>query len=222
MKPIILLTLVSFFLFNCSNSKDIETGEVKTFNILRDALKESNSNTVNIDVKKIFTRKQIDKANIPILFIELSNGRNATLTKYPGEGVGVTWLSRDGATLTFNNGILFASRGMGDDIMGVSQTMPHWSRIKNEYNFTRKLSYLQLDNKVKVRQFSCIIKKEAVNQKIEIFGHFFKTALFKESCYNNSMVIDNFYYVDRSHTVRRSKQYHSDTLGYITVERLDK
>ena len=81
-------------------------------------------------------------------------------SKYPGEGVGVTWLSRDGATLTFNNGILFASRGMGDDIMGGSQSVPHWSRIKNEYNFTRKLSYLQLDNKVKVRQFSCIIKKK--------------------------------------------------------------
>ena len=130
MKPIILLTLVSFFLFNCSNSKDIETGEVKTLNILRGAFKDLNSNTISVDVRKIFTRQQIDKANIPILFIELENEKNATLTQYPGEGVGVTWLSRDGATLTFINGVLIASRGMGDDIMGGSSLMPHWSEKK--------------------------------------------------------------------------------------------
>ena len=49
------------FLFNCSNSKDIETGEVKTFNILRDALKESNSNTVNIDVKRYLPESKLIK-----------------------------------------------------------------------------------------------------------------------------------------------------------------
>ena len=85
-----------------------------------------------IDARNLINRKQIDAANIPVLFVELASGQNGTLTPYPGQGVGQTWLGADGATITLERGILKASRGMGDDLMGSSSSMPPWSKINKK------------------------------------------------------------------------------------------
>ena len=38
---------------------------------------------------------------------------------------------------------------------------------------------------------------------------------------NPNTKFSNVYYVDKLGVVRRSKQYHSDTLGYIITERIE-
>ena len=72
--------------------------EIKTFNFIKDAIKQQNHKKVFLDSRKILNRKQIDEAKIPILFVELNTGQNGTLTQYPGQGIGQTWLGADSAT----------------------------------------------------------------------------------------------------------------------------
>ena len=89
-----------------------------------------------IDARYLLSREQVDAAKTPVLFVELASGQNGTLTPYPGQGFGQTWLGADGATITLERGILKASRGMGDDLMGSSVSIPPWSKI---YKKTIKL-----------------------------------------------------------------------------------
>ena len=108
------------------------------------------------DARNLLNRKQIDAADIPVLFVELETGQNGTLTLYPGQGFGQTWLGADGATITLEGGVEF------------------------------------------------------------------KVTKFTEKCISNDFEIINSYYLDNKQIIRQSNQYHSKTLGYILIQRLDQ
>ena len=112
---------------SCSNAPEMKTGEIQNLQLLKKAFDSSNNDNQFVDARDLINREEIDAANIPVLFVELASGQNGTLTPYPGQGVGQTWLGADGATITLERGVLKASRGMGDDLMGSSSSMPSWS-----------------------------------------------------------------------------------------------
>lgn len=208
---------------SCSNTTDMETGEIRTLKLIKDAFDSSNTPKRFIDARNLINREQIDAANIPVLFVELASGQNGTLTPYPGQGVGQTWLGADGATITLEKGILKASRGMGDDLMGSISSMPPWSKIgKKTENYSRELSHITGNNKISKGLFSCDIKKINSEDLIEIWDINFKVDKLEERCFNGNFKFKNIYHVDSQGTVRRSTQYHSETLGFILLERLDR
>ena len=215
------ITLI-VILASCSNAPETETGEIRTLKLIKDAFDGSTKPTQFTDARKLINRKQIDAANIPVLFVELASGQNGTLTLYPGQGVGQTWLGADGATITLEKGILKASRGMGDDLMGSSSSMPPWSNINNKIEmYSRELNHIKGNNKMSRLVFSCNIEKSSSYKQIEIWDINFKVTKFEEQCSNNSLTFKNVYQVDTKGIVRKSLQYHSQTLGSIKIERLD-
>ena len=210
-------------LASCSNAPETETGEIRTLQLLKKAFDSSNKSKRFMDARNLINREQIDAASIPVLFVELNSGQNGTLTPYPGQGDGQTWLGADGATVTLEKGVLKASRGMGDDLMGSSSSMPYWSNINKEtQNYRRELAHITGNNKISKRVFSCDIEQISSKEQIEIWDTNFEVANFEEQCFNSSLTFKNTYQVDAQGIVRRSLQYHSDTLGYITIERLDR
>lgn len=223
MIKLIVKFLSIFTLVACSNAPEFETGEIKTFQVLRDAIFKSNSTQVFMDARTLLSRDQVDAAKVAVLFVELNSGQNGTLTPYPGQGVAQTWLGADGATITLDQGILKASRGMGDDLMGASSSMPKWLKL-NRFNkqYSRKLNYLSGDNKIRSIVFKCEIKKMDKTEVIKIWQVPFHVTKYNESCFQNGKKINNTYYLDNREIVRRSIQYHSETIGYILIERLDR
>lgn len=215
------LVLISV-LTSCSNTPELETGEIRTLNLLKQALQQSDKPKQFIDARLVLSRQQIDAAKIPILFVELESGQNGTLTPYPGEGVGQTWLGSDGAIITTDRGILKASRGMGSDLMGSSSSMPLWSKIISKETYIRKVSYITGNNKFYTRIFNCKIRKNNQTELIEIWNVEFRVKKFRANCATNGFETENTFFVDTQNVVRRSKQYHSDAIGYITTERLDR
>lgn len=214
---------VVIIIASCSNTTDMETGEIRTLQLLKKAFDSSNKPKQFIDVRNLISREQIDVINTPILFVELTSGQNGTLTPYPGQGVGQTWLGADGATITTEKGILKASRGMGDDLMGSFSFMPPWSKINYKTEtYSRELAHITGTNKISKRVFNCDIKKISSEEQIEIWDISFKVAKFEEQCSNSSLTFKNTYQVDTQGIVRRSTQYHSETLGSILIERLDR
>ena len=142
------LTLVLMFA-SCSNVPEMETGEIQTLQLLKKAFDSSNKPKRFLDSKTLLNRKRIDEINTPLLFVELPSGQNGTLVPYPGKGVGQTWLAADGATITTDNGILKASRGMGDDLMGSSSSMPFWLNLDDETQaYSRILKHITGNNKI--------------------------------------------------------------------------
>ena len=223
MNRFLLISVVISLLVSCSNTPDLETGEIKTLALVKQAFQQSNKPKRFIDARLLLNRKQIDKAKVPVLFVELPSGQNGTLTPYPGRGVGQTWLAADGATITMDRGVLKASRGMGNDLMGSASSMPSWFLInKKTETYRRELGYINGDNKIFAEVFSCDIEKINSGEFIKIWGIIFKVAQFEEQCLNSSLKFTNTYHVDTQGIVRRSSQYHSDTLGSVTMERLDR
>ena len=213
----------AFILASCSNTPDMETGEIRTLQLIKKSFDSSNKPKQFLDARNLISRKQIDAANVPVLFVQLRSGQNGTLTPYPGEGVGQTWLGADGATITLERGILKASRGMGDDLMGSSSLMPNWSKInKKTQPYSRELNHITGNNKISKRVFRCSIEKTSTEEHIEIWDVNFKVDTFEENCSDGSFKFKNTYQVDTQGIVRRSTQYHSDTLGSILLERLAK
>ena len=211
------LTLIS-----CTNTPELETGEIKTLALLGQAFEHLNKPKRFIDARFLLTREKVDEAKVAVLFVELPSGQNGTLTPYPGQGIGQTWLGADGATITLDRGILKASRGMGDDLMGSTSSMPSWSNINNIQIYSRELIHITGDNKISKRIFSCNLQKTSGAEIIEIWDMDFKVSKFEEQCLNSSLEFKNTYQVDAQGIIRRSSQYHSDTLGFITIERLDR
>ena len=210
-------------LASCSNTSDMETGEIRTLRLLKNTLYESNKPKKFIDARNLINREQIDAANIPILFVELASGQNGTLTLYPDQGVGQTWLGADGATITLERGVLKASRGMGDDLMGSFSSMPPWSKInKKTENYSRELAHITGNNKISKRVFNCDIERTNSVELIKIWDINFKVDKFEERCSDGIFTFKNTYHVDTKTIVRRSSQYHSETLGFILIERLDR
>ena len=209
---------------SCSNTPDLETGEIKTLSLLKEAFLQSNQPKQFIDARVLLTRKQIDDAKTPVLFVQLPTGQNGTLVPYPGQGIGQTWLGADGATITLDRGILKASRGMGDDLMGSFSSMPAWSDIKQKVlTYGRVYSHITGNNQISKSIFECEIRKTSNKEKIiEIWEIKFTVVSFEENCRNNELKIKNTFQVDNKGIVRRSSQYHSATIGLILIARLDR
>jgi len=201
----------------------METGEIRTLQLLKQTFDKSKKSKRFVDARNLLTREQIDAAKMPVLFVELASGQNGTLTPYPGQGIGQTWLGIDGATITMEQGVLKASRGMGDDLMGSSSSMPQWSKIKhNTKAYSRETRHINGDNKIFTNFFDCNIQKTKTNEIIKIWKVEFRVAKFEETCSHQGLEIKNTYYIDNREIVRRSQQYHGSTIGYIFTERLDR
>ena len=218
-----IIIVALFAIVSCSNNSELETGEIKIFEVFNKALNQPKKPSVFLDSKQLLPREKVDAIQTPILYVKLETGQNGTLTLYPGQGVGQTWLGADGATITFDQGVLKASRGMGDDLMGSSSFVPQWAKIKDdEITYVRELDYLTGNNKTSTLVLNCTMKKSENQEQIEIWDVKFKVRLFTEVCFSDDKIITNTYYLDTYNRVRKSLQYHSETVGYIQTERLDR
>ena len=223
MKTFLINLVLIFALTSCTNTSELETGEMKTLHMLKKAFEGKKHSKTFIDAKALLSREQIDEANIPVLFVKLKSGQNGTLTPYPGQGIGQTWLGADGATVTMYQGVLTATRGMGNDLIGSSSSMPEWSKIGyDERSYKRELSYISGNNRIVKHSFECNIKKNKQKELIKIWELSFFVTVFEENCDSNGFEIRNTFYLDEQKIVRRSTQFHSNTVGYILTERLDR
>ena len=216
------LALSLLFLTACGNSIDLESGERKVIKLIQDKLERPAGPAAYIDARKIVSREIIDGVGVPILFVEIDRGQNGTMTQYPGDGVGQTWLGVDGSTVTLGNGILKATRGVGDDLMGSEISRDINWKNPSDGPYTRKLAYLRKDNQMRVYEYECSLMDTKKYETMEIFDAKFQVRRIDETCRGDGIPFVNDYRVDASGLVRKSRQYHGETIGYMTLERLDR
>jgi hypothetical protein len=110
---------------------------------------------------------------------------------------------------------------MGDDLMASVGNLPNLSQIAGELTYDKKQIWLSEDNKISKLNFTCKINGAAKPTEIDVFDKKFNVRRVEEQCQANNVDLLNLYFIDDRGIVRRSKQYHSKTLGYILIERLD-
>jgi hypothetical protein len=156
-----------------------------------------------------------------VLFVELESGKNGTSIKYPGTNIGEVWLGVDGTTITFKNGHLIATRGLGEDLMSSEGTLPSFHIISDSAKYLKMQSWLLDDNQIKSVNYSCTAAVESARKAITIFEKTFLVQRVLETCKADDSTIKNEYFFERNGIVRRSRQYHSPALGHIFFERLE-
>ena len=213
--PLLILTA-------CGNSIELESGERKIIKLVQDRLERPTGPAAYIDARTIVSRAIIDGVGVPILFVEIDRGQNGTMTQYPGEGVGQTWLGVDGSTVTLDNGTLKATRGVGDDLMGSEISRQINWKNPSDAPYKRKLAYLREDNQTRVDEYECHLTDKKQHQTIEVFDVKFRVRRIEETCLGDGIQFVNDYRVDTSGLVRKSRQYHGEKIGYMTLERLDR
>ena len=218
-----LLTLLAFAtLAACASDVDMESGEVKALKLIKKKLDAPAGPAAYVDARKLVSREMIDAAGVPVLFVEIDRGQNGTMTQFPGVGVGETWLGSDGSTVTLERGTLKATRGVGDDLMGSETSRELSWDDPDPAPYTRSLAHLREDNQTQVREFTCTLTDTGESHTLEPFGATFTAKLFRETCEGPGAQFTNEYHVDASGLVRKSRLYHGEGIGYVTLERLDR
>ena len=213
-----------FLLLAACSSKTVPSQDFLLLEQLKSIL---NKNEIEgqVNPRKVITRSMIDASNVPLILIEVLNGDQiATLSAFPGSTLNEVWLSADGRTVTTQNGMLIATRGMNYDLMGAdvgaaSYSLEKTITGKREPHNLRFYKYLAADNQDKIIEYSCVFSKES-QETIYIFEKPYKTLRMSEDCESGGLQFKNTYWIEKNGMIRKSQQWHGENIGLILIERV--
>ncbi len=165
------------------------------------------------------TRDLIEAAPTNLLRVSLISLSSTDLLTEVGNNAGrTTWMSRDGASFTFQNGLLIASRGIGSDLMGANVSGADGSLARGG-SHTRVHDYLTGLDQIEQLTFQCqtIVTD---TETITIFERDYVTSVIEETCVSGDLSFKNTYWRDRSGTIWQARQWISAQIGYLGYQRL--
>lgn len=148
----------------------------------------------------------------------ISRNATAVLVRGGNNGSRVTWLSPDGIGVTFQDGVLISTRGLGADLMGadVSGVL---NSVSSGGNYLRQHSYLNGLDQIETAQFQCSISVDR-SETIEIYERSYDTTVHVEVCQGAQDRFRNLYWIASDGVIWQSRQWISAEVGYLGSQRL--
>ncbi|QQA43074.1 YjbF family lipoprotein [Pelagovum pacificum] len=224
MKTALLTGLVAATALTACGPKYEDSGEV--FSALSASLLDRGGEEASAEEAAVAQQAQVNAAAQAIasgetlLYASIpSREANAYVQEVGRNGSEVTWLSPDGITVTYENGLLVATRGLGPDLMAANVSGTVAAIRQGGGSVTRSHEYLDgLDHLVR-QDYSCTVTRVG-NEPIEIFEVAHATVKYEESCQSAGATFTNTYWVDNSGVVWKSRQLISPPVGYLDTYRL--
>lgn len=134
-------------------------------------------------------------------------------------GTVVVWRAEDGASLSLRNGLLIATRGLGDDLL--SAQVPAADGVVGPVGSSeRRYQIRGFDNQAYAVTFGCSLQ-DLGPAPIEVVEITYPTRHLQEHCDSPSGQVVNDYWVDsRSGQIWQSRQWAGPTLGYLRIRQL--
>lgn len=148
-------------------------------------------------------------------------GAQATLAPVANQKSATVWQTLDGITLTFSEGILMETRGLGEDLMSSDATgtlTMFQGGLESEY-YPVIRSYLDGEDETVFVAYQCR-KTQDMEQRINIEDKFIYARRLKERCVAPDHRFTNIYWLDNTRSVIRSRQWVSHTIGHMVTERV--
>jgi hypothetical protein len=215
-----ILLFLSLFGISCTSDDILRSEKTSFYNIYKDIIIRDTSSTEKLgkNQKKIYDRAWLSKFNQPIIVLSSSDGKTgATLVALGNYQNRLTWVSADGISVSFLNGILIATRGYSQDLMeskhsNIDSFMTHPAKSRS-----KTYRYLNGENEYIELNFSCFVAIER-NNTSSFLDLTLKTTKFSENCKSGSFRHTNEYYVlPNTNIVLKSKQWISEANGYIFI-----
>ena len=143
-----------------------------------------------------FRKKQsqwLSRFKQPVILISsLDETNQATLVALGNNKEKLTWVSSDGISLTFDQGILIATRGYSQDLLALKYLNPADLLKSKNIKYKKVHRYLTSDNKYNDIEFQCLGKK---GQSKPVLFLQYKITLdkFIEECVSNQHSYKNEY-----------------------------
>ena len=210
MKIIIIFISSLLFLTACSSDDIVKQENDDLFGIFKNVAQEMYSRpkekTKATEIKK--TGLWLSKFNQPIILVSsLDKTSEATLVALGNNEEKLTWVSADGISVSYDNGVLIATRGYSQDLLSLKYKNPAdlFSASKIEYEKVHR--YLSGENKYHDIYFKCTgIKK--FSQPTLILENNLSVDTFVEKCEHSSYNYVNEYDLLAGTTiVLKSKQW---------------
>ena len=128
------------------------------------------------------SKKWLEQFQQPIILISSTDKKNqATLVSLGNNEERLTWVSSDGISLSYDDGVLIATRGYSQDLLSLRYKKPKkiFSSSYLEYDKTHR--YLNGENRFNEIHFKCTGKKMAL-RSIEIVEYSLMVDRYVETC----------------------------------------
>lgn len=167
-----------------------------------------------------FSRQAIEESGADYILASVPSRSSLALVQRVGaNGPEVTWISEDGISVTYERGVLVATRGLGPDLMAanVSGTV---AAMRQGGGTTRRVhEYLDGTDQIVRFTYDCRVEI-AGNERITIYERSYNTVKYDESCESGTQSFTNSYWVGDGGVVWKSRQLISPPVGYLDSERL--
>ena len=174
------------------------------------------------DVRKRITRQGIDLSTTPLMLVSVES-RNAHATLSPvGENRGViTWATADGVSLSFDHGILVATRGLGPDLMAANIGKA-LSALRSANGTTIRIhDYLDGEDQIRQRKYHCSYHSEG-REALNIYGIGIAANHIVETCVGPDLNMVNHYWISGHGRIWQSRQWVGAGLGYVFIQQLSR
>lgn len=217
MRKKIFLLFSLLLVLSCTSDEIIRQEKTGYYNIYKGLIfRDPEPVAENSGEKKLYDRKWLSQFNQPIILLASVDGkRQATLVALGNYKDILTWVSADGISVSFRNGILIATRGYSEDLLESKH-----NDLSSIFNLSRKnkektYRYLDGKNEYKEITFSCSITIEE-NITSNFLALKLQTNKIIEDCDSENSKHSNEYYVlPNTDIVLKSKQWVSPSNGYI-------
>lgn len=173
------------------------------------------------DLRQSLTPEVIAGFEGPLLFVEvLDNSIQAGLVPGPRNGSVQQWNTVDGTSLSLDDGLLVASRGLGGDLMSADVLDVRAALKRGGGTAERVHRTLTHDNQLHIQAFRCSYSDRGPEAARTLAGTF-PARRIDEDCHDSAgLHVENSYWIDGSGTIRASRQWLSPLAGYLAIERL--
>lgn len=144
----------------------------------------------------------------------------APMRRLSENGSTVTWVSPGQVSMTFDDGILIATRGLNEDLMGADISGVRAALVAGGGNATRTHSFLDSEDQIQLREMTCTITAEGTDKVADLSGT--REALkFTENCTGPRFGLANTYWLDpQGGDIIQTRQAVSPTVGFIQTNPL--
>ncbi len=165
------------------------------------------------------SRATIEAASGPLIYAAvLQRGTSATLSLAGTNSGKDTWIAVDGISLTVQDGLLIATRGLGDDLMAADV-----AKLRQGFQDGRQTrrvhDYLTGQDEIRRQTYDCTMAAKG-STDIVIFERRQSVTLYEETCTGSASVFLNRYWRDGSGVIWKSQQFVSPGVGHIEIQRL--
>ena len=214
MRRAFLVLAAALALAGCDTSRD--PGGVSPSDLLRDRLKSIGrpaSAPAGLPSDAVLAARKD-----PLLLVEIpSRGARATLSPAARNAGTVTWLSRDGITVTTRDGLIVATRGLGPDLMSADVGAVR-TALTSGGSAARVHYTLSGENRTVAQRFDCQLTPTG-SETLTITGRRFPSRMIEESCAGGGQSFTNRYWVSQGRVIR-SQQWLTPGIGALSTRLL--